>query len=281
MELNGIEVVSANTDGIVLRYKKTRREDVRRYLKEWEDFTNFKTEETLYRSIHIKDVNNYIAVNPDGKCKFKGEYSNPWSDDENSIFRFHKNPENRVCVEAVQDYILNKTPLSTHILNEKDILKFVCVANVRGGGHKDGVYLGKVVRWYYKDKERTGINYVGSGNQVQSSLGAWPLMDLPSELPTDIDYKFYYERAKGMLVSLGIIQTKVLKALSLLSLIQGHVCQEHALDFVFDLLQPVDTFPYLQFLLSVLPLFLKLSALLLSYKYKKLVLVSPQFLKFL
>lgn len=213
MELNGIEVVSANTDGIVLRYKKHRRDDVRRYVKEWEEFTNFKTEETLYKGLYIKDVNNYIALKHDGSCKFKGEYSNPWADKKQAIFRFNKNPENRVCIEAIEGYLKDGSSIAKHIRSETDIRKFVCVGNVKGGGHKDGIYLGKVVRWYYKKGETGGINYIGSGNQVQSSTGAWPLMDLPNELPNDIDYDFYIAKATSMLYDIGVLKKKTIKSI--------------------------------------------------------------------
>lgn len=81
--------------------------------------------------------------------------------------------------------------------------RFVSVKNVKGGGEKNGQYLGKVVRWYYPKGEAGYIAYVGSGNKVGKTDGARPLMDLPEELPDDINYDWYINEAIEMLYDCG------------------------------------------------------------------------------
>lgn len=216
-ELAGISVISANTDGIVLKLRRDQLALRDRIIKEWEAQTQFKTEETRYLALYSRDVNNYIAVkqkfdketkawlNEASGCKFKGAYSNPWADPSLAIFRFHKNPEATICIEAAERYILNRTPIEETIANCKDITKFVCVRTVKGGAHKDGVYLGKVVRWYYAEEDYTPINYVGSGNKVPKSEGATPLMDLPDAFPNNINLAWYVKATEEILQNVGCV----------------------------------------------------------------------------
>lgn len=212
MEEAGIEVISGNTDGIILKYNETRHSDVRAVVAAWEERTNFKTEETRYDAVYSRDVNSYIAVKSEGGdaearflderlgCKTKGAFSERGSA-LNSILS--KNPETLVCIDAVLQFIKNRIPIEKTVKECKDIRRFVSVKNVKGGGQKNGIYLGKVVRWYYALNEPGYISYVGSGNKVGKTDGAKPLMDLPDELPSDIDYNWYIKEAIEMLYDLG------------------------------------------------------------------------------
>jgi len=208
----GIDVISGNTDGIVSKYHKNRHNEVRAIIAEWERITNFKTEETRYTAVYSRDVNTYIAVKEDGGdnearflderlgCKTKGAFSERGSA-LNSILS--KNPETLICIDAVLEFIKNGTPLEKTVKECRDIRRFVAVKNVKGGGEKQGVYLGKVVRWYYPKGEAGYISYVISGNKVGKTDGARPLMDLPEQFPEDINYDWYIAEAKEMLYDCG------------------------------------------------------------------------------
>lgn len=203
IEYVGISVVSGNTDGIVIKCPKDRYDDLNKTIAYWESITNFKTEETQYKATYSKDVNNYIAVKEDGKCKSKGAYSNHWNDPKQAIFRFHKNPQTTVCSEAINNFIVCKESLDNTIKQCRDISKFVAVRNVKGGAIKSGEYLGKVIRWYYAKGEKGFIEYKSNGNKVPKSDGAKPLMNLPLEFPNDIDYDWYIKEATDMLYDIG------------------------------------------------------------------------------
>lgn len=193
----GLSVVSGNTDGIVIRCPQERYEDLNGAISMWESITRFETEETRYKAVYSRDVNNYIAVKPDGKCKLKGAYSSPG---------LQKNPANTICVDAVLALITEGIPVEQTIRECQDITKFVTLRNVRGGGEKGGVYLGKVVRWYYAEKEYGTINYILSGNKVPKSDGARPLMDLPDEFPTDINYQRYIDETIAILYDIAYLK---------------------------------------------------------------------------
>ena len=160
---------------------------------------------TPYRSIHSRDVNNYIAIDAKGKVKSKGIYSE-FGSALNS--RLSKNPETLICSDAVKKFLLDGIEISETILNCKNIERFVAVRTVKGGAVKDGVYLGKALRWYYKKDEYGTINYKNNGNKVPKSDGAWPLMTLPTKIPEDIDYDWYINVSNEMLKDIGFSKSE-------------------------------------------------------------------------
>jgi hypothetical protein len=191
LEMAGIQIISGNTDGIVMKFPRVIEDTANLVIAQWEKDTGFKTEDTEYIGLFSRDINNYLAIKPDGKTKTKGAYANPWADPDLAIFRFHKNPVNTICVEAATAYLVNGTPVEDTIRGCTDIRKFVTVRTVKGGGVKDGVYLGKVVRWYYATGIGGEIVYASNGNKVPLSDGARPLMQLPAEFPGDVDFARY------------------------------------------------------------------------------------------
>lgn len=124
LEVSGIPVVSANTDGVVIRCPRARRDDMLAIVADWEQRTNFDTEETEYRSLYSRDVNNYIAIKTDGKAKLKGAYA-PTG--------LQKNPTNQIAVEAAVAYLTENADVRATILACTDIRKFVTVRTVQGG----------------------------------------------------------------------------------------------------------------------------------------------------
>lgn len=214
LEMVGIPVVSANTDGIVIKCPTARQAECDAIVKQWETDTGFETEDTQYLAVFSRDVNNYIAVKkkfdketkqwlykPDG-CKTKGAYANP----EKPSDRLHKNPTNQICVDAVIALLTHGTPVMTTVRSCTDIRKFVSVRTVKGGAVKDGQFLGKSIRWYYAAGEDGEIVYADSGNKVPRSEGAKPMMDLPAEFPQDVNYEWYEREAERMLVDIGYME---------------------------------------------------------------------------
>jgi hypothetical protein len=74
---------------------------------------------------------------------------------------------------------------------------------VNGGGEKDNVYIGNIIRWYYSTETNTAIRYIKTGNQVPKSEGAKPLMDLPPHFPSDVDFDWYVSKAEETLEEIG------------------------------------------------------------------------------
>lgn len=203
MELAGIQCITANTDGVVMRCHYSKYDTMLAIVKAWEAQTNFETEETRYRGYYSRDVNNYLAIKINGKVKGKGAYLNPWHGSQDvknlGIFRFHKNPMTTICIEAATQHIMNGTDIEAFIRQSTDIREFIAVKNVPDGAHKDGEFLGKVVRWYYAERTYGAINKVIGNHMVSESEGAKPLMDLPDSFPNDVNYAWYVDHTKRIL----------------------------------------------------------------------------------
>jgi hypothetical protein len=197
LELAGITVISANTDGIVSKFEPHQEELFNSIVAQWEKDTGLKTEETAYSGLYSRDVNNYIAITTKGKVKTKGAYG------LGEKSRLAKNPTGTICSEAIIAFLKDKVPIEKTIRECKNIEEFVHVRHATGGALKDGEYLGKTLRWYYKKDQEGEIIYAKNGNKIPKSYGAKPLMTLPNGLPEDIDYDWYEREANEMLADLG------------------------------------------------------------------------------
>jgi hypothetical protein len=205
LELQDIPVVSANTDGIMVNCHKSKRQTMLDIIAQWEADTQFKTEETVYRALYSRDVNNYIAIKPDGTTKTKGVFGNPWATEKSKDERLKKNPTNQICIDAVTALLIKGTPINDTIRNSTDPTKFLSVRSVKGGAVKDGHFLGKSIRWYYATGETGEIVYALTGNKVPRSDGAKPAMDLPATMPEDLDFDRYVAETEKILEGIGYI----------------------------------------------------------------------------
>lgn len=196
----GVQICSANTDGVLIRCHKSKRDLMLAILKQWELETGFETEETEYRAVFARDVNNYIAVKSDLKTKVKGTYSERGSAGDSVL---SKNPESLICADAVLAFFTKGTPIAETIWNCRDMRRFVTVRQVKGGAVKDGEYLGKAIRYYYSAGMTGNIIYAMNGNKVPNSDGARPCMELPAQFPEDVDFARYERDALAILREIG------------------------------------------------------------------------------
>ena len=70
--LEGIEVISANTDGITCKVHKDQLADYENVCAGWQYGTGFDLEFTKYDRYIRRDVNNYVAITDQGYIKSKG-----------------------------------------------------------------------------------------------------------------------------------------------------------------------------------------------------------------
>lgn len=206
LELCGIPVVSANTDGVVIKCPRSKQTLLEYVVKSWEIDSDFKTEETRYAALYSRDVNNYVAVKKKWDKERKvwlNEVDGTKTKGAFAATGLQKNPTNYICVKAVTELLTKRVPIYETITKSTDIRDFVSVRTVTGGAVKDGVYLGKSIRWYYATEVEGEIVYAKNGNKVPKSDGAKPQMDLPAEFPTDINYEWYIKETETMLGTLG------------------------------------------------------------------------------
>lgn len=196
LEHLGAVTLSANTDGIAIRYGAQLEEEVQQVVKRFSEVSRFEFEFTPYRVLAMKDVNNYIAVKPDRKLKAKGIYA-PLS--------LKKNPTAQVAADAVAAWLANGKPLQDTI-KSAPFVDFISARNVTGGGEQNGVPLGKVVRWYQSsDASLPPLKYIKNGNKVPKTEGARACMVIKDKVehPADLDYEWYYKEAIKIAIAVG------------------------------------------------------------------------------
>lgn len=86
-EIDAFELIQINTDGLTVRIPRTMRDVLDNICAQWMDHTGLDLEDVEYRSMHVRDVNNYIAIGIDGKVKRKNAYlTEPeWHQDHSSL----------------------------------------------------------------------------------------------------------------------------------------------------------------------------------------------------
>jgi len=190
---HNIEVISANTDGIMLYYRRIDQHVVNAVINHTSEVTKFIFEATPYRCVALKDVNNYFAVKVDRSVKVKGIYSAP---------TLSKNPTAPIVSRAVGEWLANGTPFN-ETLRKGNIEDFITVRKVTGGGVQGDKYLGKVVRWYQTKEQLPPITYASNGNKVAKSSGARECMKLPVDIPEDLDYDWYENEILKVIKDIG------------------------------------------------------------------------------
>ena len=208
LELTGIPVVSANTDGIMIKCPRHMLDLKQEIIDWWQRATGLGLESKGYKAVYSRDVNNYIALyeKPDEKEKDAFRFAKAIGTFRKTldVYPLKWNPTCDICSEAVIAYLAEGVAIDHTIRKCSDVRKFIEVRRVNGGAAKDGEYLGKIIRWYYAKDEKGEILNAKNGYVVPRSAGGKPCMILPTSIPEDLDHDYYIQRAYGMLEDLSI-----------------------------------------------------------------------------
>jgi hypothetical protein len=194
LELAGVSVVSANTDGFVSLVDDDHYLAYNQICNTWQKHTNLVLETTEYKSLFSRDVNSYMAIKLDNSYKVKGAMA---------YGGLTLNPQMNICNIAIVNLLTNNIGIEKTILENGDIKNYLTVRKVTSGATCEGEYIGKVVRWYYS-KDGKCLKTADKGNLVPDSTGAKPMMLLCDTLPTDIDYGKYISQTYKLMRALGL-----------------------------------------------------------------------------
>lgn len=216
LELAGIHVVSANTDGIVIKLPYDKVDIYNQICKEWNETNKMSADDEHYKMLISLNVNNYFDIQSNDKIEYKGAL-----DPKQYIKDLKKGYDMPVVATAVFEYFAHGKSVMETLRNHKDILDFCKTQNV--GRQFEVVYQkvvdGKVVdvhsqrhvRFYVstkgvvimKEHVSTGSRSVlASGKPVQ----LLNLLDDKDISERNIDYSYYYEEAYKIInpIKLGI-----------------------------------------------------------------------------
>lgn len=220
LELNGIHVISANTDGIVIKLPRDKFDVYKEITDRWNETNRMGADYEEYQMIASRDVNNYFDIQKDGTVEYKGAL-----DPKQYLKELKKGYDAPVVAIAVFEYLVNNVPVMTTLRNHKDILDFCKTQNV--GRQFDVVYdkceNGEIihvhsqrhVRFYVstkgvviqKENKTTGAKSKLAGGNTVCILNS--LDDLPIE-ERNINYGYYYNECYKIIdpIMLGISPTQ-------------------------------------------------------------------------
>lgn len=223
LELAGIHVISANTDGIVSVI--TNEDEYNRVCKEWMQLTGFELEYTDYEYYVRRDVNAYLAVKPDGKVKLKGALSHKLHKED-----YQKGYSYPIVAKCVSEYFVKGVPVMETLKDCKDILQF-CKAQKMSKEFElidtrviNGVITettqSKHTRFYISNTggilmKRKQV-YGGTSNTRLCAGQYSTILNKQDDSPVekrDISYKFYYDKAMEIIsiIEIGIKDKRKLR----------------------------------------------------------------------
>jgi len=209
MHIEGLKLIQVNTDGLTVRVPRANKWLVDTAAAAWQQRTGLQLEEAIYKSMMIRDVNNYIAVYENGSVKRKGayEYSMGW----------HQNAGGLVIAKVAEKVLVDNAPIRQTLEQWPDIMDFMLRTKVPRSSHlaieRDGVtsQLQNITRYYIAEggghlfkwmpplAKNPGVwRKIG----VESGWGVQPCNDIrdAGKLPVDFDY--YVREVEKLCLSL-------------------------------------------------------------------------------
>lgn len=216
LELNNIEVISANTDGIVVKLYKDKVDKFNEIANNWKKLTKLDADSEQYKLYICRDINNYIAQEINGKVTYKGalhplQYARDLSKGYNAP----------IVSQAVANYFLYNIPITETLYKATNILDFCKTQNIGKQFHveetlieNDKVIIRESQRncRYYVSNTGSVIEKVGNHAKVRSMLCAGYKCTLLNSLDDkdislrNINYTYYYKEIIKIInpIKLGI-----------------------------------------------------------------------------
>ena len=210
-EMNGIQVISANTDGVTIKMRKDLIPKMHEINEWWSELTQYALERTDYKKIIFSTVNDYIAIMPDGTIKKKGDFL--------TDFELHKNKSARIVPLALEGYYVHGIPVKETILAHKNLYDF-CIRRISSRDfHYEGMssdnkltkynkliryYIGKNGEKIHKVKNESSQSKAAKKSQVEA--GEW-LCSVCNHLPSNaslenVNYLYYIDKAENMITKI-------------------------------------------------------------------------------
>lgn len=132
-----LEILQINTDGLTYNIERNWEHYAVEVCNNWQQLTGLVLEDNNYKSMHIKDVNNYCAIAADGSVKLKGTYWTPdplnyhQSISESQPPAWHKNFSNVVSTRAAVAHMTMGTDIEQFIRMTTNPYDFCCAVKVR------------------------------------------------------------------------------------------------------------------------------------------------------
>ena len=209
MKWTDAELIQVNTDGLTVRIPRSQLYDLQKTRTHWETATGLQLEEAIYKSMMIRDVNNYIAQYENGSVKRKGayEYDMEW----------HQNHGALVVAKVAEKVLLENAPIRQTLEQWPDIMDFMLRAKVPRSSYlaieRDGVtsqlqnttrYIvsksgGRLFKWLPPLKGKHEWRKIG----VESGWSVQPCNNIRDADGVEIDYDYYIREIEKLVLGLA------------------------------------------------------------------------------
>lgn len=130
----GVEIIQINTDGLTIRIRKNLIPWMKDVCAYWEQHTGLELESARYRSMFIRDVNSYLAVDSEKPEKIKRigayAYETPLENPATRELGWHKDHSMRVVAKAAEAHLVHGVPIADFIFEHDDLFDFQCSVKV-------------------------------------------------------------------------------------------------------------------------------------------------------
>ena len=208
LEIEGLTIIQANTDGITVKLPRSRRQQYNEVCTKWQSDVKLQLEFAEYSKMFIKSVNSYLAVYTNGKVKRKGEYTHEergWHQDQGGL----------VIPKAAEAFMLHGIPLKKFIMDHDDVFDFMMRVKVPRSSKlmlvKDGVATQQqnLCRYYACKDGGKLVKIMPSANAEDDedrNIGVakeWNVK-VCNDMDTfqgDIDIRYYVDEASKLLIA--------------------------------------------------------------------------------
>ena len=212
----GCKIIQLNTDGIFLKYPKSKRQEFEEVMKTWESKTKLVLEEDKYEAFYQYAINDYLAIS-----KGYSESKNPKLLKKKGLFidkvSLGKGMQPMIIPKAINNYFANNIPVEDTVYNSKDINDFITYQKVNKKfkieyngeliTNTNRYYVSKNAPYLYKcevdqnDNRSRYINMLkGQGVIIVNNL------DDIKDFPKDINYNYYIKEAKKIINKFECVQ---------------------------------------------------------------------------
>ena len=217
LELNGIHVISANTDGIVIKLPRDKFNVYKDITDRWNETNKMGADYEEYEEIISRDVNNYFDVQVDGSVEFKGAL-----DPKQYLKELKKGYDMPIVALAVYKFFRYNKPVMETLQEHKDILDFCKTQNVGKqfeviydvveNGEVKTIHSQRYVRFYVATDgvviRKQNVNDITVESRLAGGLPVQILNTLDDK-PIEnrhINYKYYYDECYKLInpIMLGI-----------------------------------------------------------------------------
>ena len=205
MTIPDLKIIQINTDGLTIRVPRSQKILVDLARAAWQERTGLNLEEAVYKSMMIRDVNNYIAVYEDGSTKRKGAYE--WK------AQWHQNAGGLVIPKVAEKVLVDGAPIRQTVEQWPDKMDFMLRTKVPRSSY---------LEWGTDRVQNTTRYYIAKGGKP---LNKWmpPLAKNPTkwrkicvesgwnvqvcnnivDATLPIDYEYYINEVEKICLSLA------------------------------------------------------------------------------